>query len=169
MKALRTHFRTLAILCVSLSSLSLADDRHWSFDDPTHRELSILGGEVTAAPGIRKNSLAFDGASLLQVKDSAAATHHEKGFSCAIWVNPYATENGQQMIAAKNRYSLNEREWGVMIDKDGRYRLYVRQGDWETLDSEVLPTVGKWQHVAIVISDAAGESLKIPVGIPAIP
>lgn len=115
----------------------------------------VLGGAVSAAPGVRKQSLVLDGASLLQVRDSAAATHHEDGFTFAIWVNPYSKGGAQQMIAAKNRYSLNEREWSVMIDKDGRYRLYVRQDGWRTLDSKVVPTVGKWQHVAVAISDAA--------------
>ena len=78
--------------------------------------------------------------------------HGEQGFTCAVWVNPYAAKNGQQMIVAKNRYSLNQREWGAMIDKDGRYTLYVRQGGWSTLASNILPTVGKWQHVAVAIS-----------------
>lgn len=146
-------FVTLALLCAGLNIQSFASDRHWSFDEPTHPELGVTGGGLTNAPGVRKQSLVFDGASVLQVKDSATATHHEKGFTCAVWVNPYATKNGQQMIAAKNRYSLNEREWGVMIDKDGRYRLYVRQGGWSTLASDDLPTIGKWQHVAVAVSD----------------
>jgi len=148
-------FVTLALLGAALSTPSFAGDRQWSFDKATHSGLAIFGGEVTAAPGVRKQSLAFNGAAVLQVKDSSAATHHKSGFTCAVWVNPYAVNGGQQMIVAKNRYSLNEREWGVMIDKNGRYTLYVRQGGWSTLASDVLPTVGKWQQVAVAISDEA--------------
>lgn len=140
-------------LCVGLSSSSLAGNRQWSLDGPTHPELSVIGGDAMEAPGIRGQSLKLDGLSILQVKDSADATHHEDGFTFAVWVNPYSTQNGQQMIAAKNRYSLNEREWGVMIDKDGRYCLYVKQVAWSTLASETAPTIGRWQHVAVAISD----------------
>ena len=143
------------LLCAGLSSPSLAGDRQWALDQPELPELLVMGGVVSAAPGVRKQSLVFDGDSLLQVKDSGAATHDENGFTCAVWVNPYATNSDQQMIAAKNRYSLNEREWGVMIDKDGRYRVYVRQAGWRTLDSDVLPTIGRLQHVAVAISDKA--------------
>ena len=148
-------FATQLLLCTGLMVQSSADDRQWSFDDLADPGLSAMGGEVTVAAGVRKQSLVFDGLSILQVKDSAAATHHEKGFTCAVWVNPYAANSGQQMIVAKNRYSLNEREWGVMIDKNDRYTLYIRKGGWKTLDSDVLPTVGKWQHVAVAISDEA--------------
>ena len=142
----------LAFICHASVSLALAGERRWSFDETKHAEWQIKGGEPTAAPGVRNQSLAFHGSSVLQVKSSAAATHHEEGFTCSVWVNPHATDRGQQMIAAKNRYSLNEREWSLMIDRDGHYRLYVRQGGWVTLDTEVSPIIGKWQHVAIAIS-----------------
>ena len=152
---LKFVFKTLALALafVGHTTPSIAGELLWSFDDPSHPALSVMGGEVTAAPGVDKESLVLDGASVLQVKDSAAATHHEKGFTCGVWVNPYSTNSGQQMIAAKNRYSLNEREWGVMIDKDGRYTLYIRQNDWRTIASDVRPTLGKWQHIAVAISD----------------
>jgi hypothetical protein len=150
------HFvTTLAILCVVLTVPCFAADHRWSFDDTTHTGLMVLGGEATSALGVLEHSIALDGISIVQVKNSATMTHCENGFTISVWVNPYASKNGQQMIVAKNRYSLNEREWGMIIDKDGRYTLYVRQDGWSTLASDVLPTVGKWQHIAIAISDGA--------------
>jgi len=116
-----------------------------------HPEWSARG-EITVGTGVRKQSLVFHGDSILEVKDSAALANAENGFSCSLWVNPYAAGDVQQMLAGKNRYSLNEREWGVMIDRDGLYRLYVRQAGWETLASEVVPSIGSWQHVVVVIS-----------------
>ena len=85
-----------------LIDLSANKDRQWSLDQPTHPGLAVMG-KVTAKPGVQKQSLALNGDSLLQVKDSAATTHHEKGFTCAIWVNPYAMKNGQQMIALSHQ------------------------------------------------------------------
>ncbi|MEQ9406558.1 MAG: LamG-like jellyroll fold domain-containing protein [Fuerstiella sp.] len=142
----------LAILCVGLTVPAHAADRHWSFNELGDSGFSVMGGDVTLASGLAEHSLALDGISVLQVKQSAAMTHDTNGFTCSIWVNPYTVSNGQQMIVAKNRYSLNEREWGVMIDMSGRYTLYVRQDGWSTLASEVLPVVGRWQHVAVAIS-----------------
>ncbi len=150
-----TRHTTLAILCLALTVPSFAADRHWSLDQPTQSGLLVLGGEVAVAPGVLGHSLALDGISILQVKESAGITHDKRGFACSVWVNPYAAKNGQQMIVAKNRYSLNEREWGVMIDKDGRYTLYARQDGWSTLASDERPTIGQWQHVAVAISDGA--------------
>ncbi len=149
----KTRFQLLLPLCAGLTTLAKAGDHRWSFDKVAHSEWQAIGGGLRSAPGVRNQSLVFNGSSVLQVKSSASATHHEQGFTCAVWVNPYATNSGQQMIAAKNRYSLNEREWSLMIDTDRRYRLYVRQGGWITLASDVLPTIGNWQHVAIAISD----------------
>lgn len=152
----RNWCRTINSTLVALSGLALslpalAKNRQWTLDELAHPELTIQG-EVTLAQGVRNQSLVLDGVSLLEVKGSASATHQKLGFTCSIWVNPYAPDEGQQMIAAKNRYSLNEREWGVMIDRDGRYRLYVRQDGWETVESDILPTLGRWQHVAVAIS-----------------
>ena len=144
---------TLLLIFVGVSATSFGDDRQLTFNNPKDPGLTVLGGEVSKASGVSGNSLRLDGASILQLKDSSATGHHKNGFTCAVWVNPYTVGQSQQMIAAKNRYSLNEREWGVMIDKDGRYTLYVRQRGWSTLASDILSTVGKWQHVTVTFSD----------------
>jgi len=151
----KTLLPTLAFLAMGLSLPAFASDQYWSFDEPEHPELTITGGRVSTAPGVHQRSVVFDGDAILQVNESASLSHDEQGMTLSIWVNPYAAKLGQQMIVAKNRYSLNEREWGVMVDKDGRYTLYVRQAGWSTLASDVLPTIGKWQHIAITMTKEA--------------
>ena len=154
----RMHLSLLPLLALSLGltpadkpkhKLAIPQDHWWTFDTREHPELQAKGGTVTTADGVHGNSLALDGSTLLEAKDSSAISHDANGFTLSIWVNPYSKDRNQQMIAAKNRYSLNEREWGVMIDKDRRYRLYVWQGRWSTLASNTSPTPGKWQHVAV--------------------
>ena len=83
---------TLALVCAGLSLPSFAGDRKWSLDELTHPDLSVHGGAVTLAPGVYKQSLILDGASLLQVKGAAAATQRMQGFTCAVWVkNPISS------------------------------------------------------------------------------
>jgi hypothetical protein len=100
---------------------------------------------------VKGKSLALDGGAVLEVKDSARMTHKDEGFTFLIWVNLYARDAGQQMIAAKNVYSLNQREWGVMVDEDNRFRLYLRQGDWKTVAAKALPKLGHWHQVGVVV------------------
>jgi len=147
--------RNLTLLLIVLTGGSaFAEERSWSLDHLKDPELTVRG-EVVPAPGVRKTSLLFDGSSILEIENSSSLTHQETGSTFSIWVNPYSSKEGQQMILGKNRYSLNEREWGVMIDKDGLYTLYVRQDGWQTLKSEVSPSLGSWQHVAFSISGKA--------------
>jgi hypothetical protein len=72
-------------------------------------------------------------------------------------VNPYLLGDEQQMIAAKNRYSLGERQWGVMIDKDNLLRLYVWQGRWATAEYSTRPAPGHWHLIGVVIRPARAE------------
>lgn len=153
----RLLFTAMTILCVGMPPATFAADRYWSFDTTAQDGLSTLGGKATSAPGVAKKSNALNGVSVLQVEASQSATHSNQGFSCAVWVNPYTASNDQQMIVAKNRYSLNQREWGVMIDRDGHYTLYVWQDGWQTIASDIQPTIGKWQHVAVAISHNAAK------------
>jgi hypothetical protein len=111
----------------------------------------------TVAEGVSSNSLAFDGYSVLEVRDSADLTEGDTGFTFTAWVNPYVLNGEQQMIAAKNRYSLNERQWGVMVDKDRRFRLYVWQGKWNTVEAATLPRPGHWHLIGVVVRPATAE------------
>jgi hypothetical protein len=83
-----------------------APTHHWPFVSSGASGL-ILRGKAKPTAGVEGKSLALDGQSLFEVKDSAKLTHGDAGFSLTVWLNPYALGPGQQMIAAKNRYSLN--------------------------------------------------------------
>jgi len=134
----------------------LAEDHSWPLDPVDSSKLSVHG-EVTGASGVEGKSAVFDGASLLKVKDSEQLTGGEGGFTLTAWVNPYLLSGKQQMIAAKNRYSLGERQWGVMIDKDNRFRLYVYQGRWATADSKTILRPGHWHLIGIVVRPTEAE------------
>jgi hypothetical protein len=72
-------------------------------------------------------------------------------------VNPYRLSGVQQMVAAKNRYSLGDRQWSVMIDKDNRFRLYVYQGSWVTAESSALLKPGHWHLIGVVLRPGSAE------------
>lgn len=129
-------------------------DMTWSLDSADD---FLVHGDIQTAEGVQDRSLVFDGRSLLTLKDSAERIAANKPFTLAIWVNPYQLDRTQQMIAAAHQYSLGQRNWGVMIDKDKRFRLYVWQGKWVTADCDKVPERGHWHLVAIQLRDGAAE------------
>ena len=145
----------IAILILPCPKL-VAADQSWPLDSNDSSELHVHGN-VSAADGVEGGSLVFDGDCLLKVKDSERLTGGEAGFTLTAWVNPYLLSGEQQMIAAKNRYSLGERQWGVMIDKDNRFRLYVWQGSWATADCSAQPKPGHWHLIGVVVRPASAE------------
>jgi hypothetical protein len=151
----RIPFIVVLILFCPLSVL-MADDHSWSLDSVASSEMTVYG-TVARTNGTTGRSAVFDGASLLKVKNSDSLTSGKTGFTLTAWVNPYLLGGGQQMIAAKNRYSLGERQWGVMIDKDNRFRLYVWQGRWATADALTAPQPGHWYLVGMVVRPARAE------------
>lgn len=147
---------TMAAMC-SAKAARPESDHYWPFESVSRKGVTFQGGEATATEGVKGNSLSLDGHSLIKVQESADLTESDAGFTFRVWVNPYAVKEGQQMIAAKNRYSLDERQWGVMIDKDGRFRLYVWQGKWKTASADSLPKPGRWHLVAVVVRPEEAE------------
>jgi hypothetical protein len=159
-----TQLIALGYIVIATSAFVTADsrsrpqtpDQSWSLDSTDSTELRVHGN-VSAANGVKGSSLIFDGDCLLKVKDSERLTGGESGFTLTAWVNPYRLGGGQQMIAAKNCYSLGERQWSVMIDKDNRFRLYVYQGSWMTADSSAQPKPGHWHLIGVVVRPASAE------------
>lgn len=131
--------------------------QHWKLDSLKDPMIMVQGGAVQSAKGVEKGALTLDGVAVLEVKESAKLGHGGKGFTLVAWVNPYTLNAGQQMIVAKNVYSRNQREWGVMIDKDGRFRLYLRQGGWQTVTAETRPKPGHWHQVGVVVTPQRAE------------
>jgi hypothetical protein len=111
-------------------------------------------GEAKEGGGAQGKSLVLDGLSLIEIKDSAALNGGD--FTFSVWFNPYAPNAGQQIIAGKNRYSLNERQWSLTVESDGRLKAYVQQGGWATITSTEALQAGHW-HLA-TLSVGAGKA-----------
>lgn len=109
----------------------------------------IVRGAIKTATGASGKSLALDGASLIELKDSNKLT--SGSFTVSLWFNPYALAGGQQMLVGKNRYSRNERQWGLLIEPDGRLKAYLHQGGWSTIACAEPLKAGAWHFAALVV------------------
>jgi hypothetical protein len=141
-------------LCIAAEPLE--PSQHWQLDS-ANSEAFVVRGNATEAEGVGGKCLRLDGQSLLVMNESAAVTEDDGGFTFAAWVNPYAIGEEQQIIAAKNRYSLNQRQWGVMVDRDGRFRLYLWQDKWVTVDAATQPNPGRWHMIGVVVRPGEAE------------
>lgn len=115
----------------------------------------VLHGRATVKSGAAGRCLALDGGSVVEAKVPDPAGLHGE-YTIMVWVNPYALNRDQQMIMAKNQYSLNQREWSVMIDRDGSIRLYVYQKGWVTTAGP-RPKPGQWHQIGLVIKSGRAE------------
>ena len=88
----------LALLFITTNVLA----ETWPLDAAA-RSLQIHGTAKPAA-GAVDQSLALDGNSVIEQKDTADLNG---SFTVSVWFNPYVLEGSQQMIVGKNRYSLN--------------------------------------------------------------
>jgi predicted neuraminidase len=131
------------------SSGETVGDRVWNFDAPPASN-TIVGGEVSPVKGVEGNAISLDGFSLLSIGQPSEMTPADPGYSMVLWVNAYDPGRDQEMLIGKNVYSRDQREWGLMIDKDGRFRLYLWQGKWVTVEGG-NPKPGHWHQVGAVI------------------
>jgi len=150
------------ILAVALSAVSgwggpLA---RWTFDDPTNRGRDATGhghdGVATAAAqwgdGVEGQALYGDGvAARMTVPDHADFDFRARDFSVCAWVNSHRNRGLQQMVVAKNVYAANQREWGLLLEADGRFRFYIQREGWPTVTSETWAKAGVWTHLAAVV------------------
>jgi hypothetical protein len=90
----------------------------------------VMRGTANIATGAVGQCLVLDGESLIELKESADLT--SDSFSVSLWFNPYDLTGGQQMLAGKNRYSKNERQWSLTIEPDGKLKAHLQQGGWFT-------------------------------------
>lgn len=126
-----------------------ASGAHWPLNAPDAS--LITHGDVRTAAGVADQSLVLDGSSVLELKDSASLNAPE-GFSISLWFNPYALGSSQQMLVAKNRYALNERQWGITIEPDGKLKAYLQQGGWSTITCKEPLQPGHWHLAALTVS-----------------
>lgn len=150
---------------------------HWPLD-AVDASLKIHG-RVSVAAGAKGDSLVLDGDSVIELKESSGLNPAE-GFTVSVWFNPYVLEGGQQMLVGKNRYVLNERQWGITIEPDGRLKAHVRQQGWSEIACSVPLKAGHWHLATLTVgADKAtlflngkrsGEvALKLPIPVTAAP
>jgi hypothetical protein len=138
-----------ALLCLLILTSALQASS-WSLDGVD--ESLVVRGSVKAASGAVGGSLVLDGSSLLEIKSSAGLA--SGAFTVSLWLNPYVLEGGQQMLVGKNRYSRNERQWGLLIEPDGRLKAYLQQGGWSTIACTETLKAGAWHFAALVVDSA---------------
>ena len=127
----------LLVPCLEL----VAQEHLWAFESLDAGELR-QSGNVSVKAGVKGSCIVSDGRSLMTVKESQRYADANVGFTITAWVNPYLKSRQSQMLVCKNQYSLDQREWGIMIDIDHRFRLYLWQGKWVTVDSDFEPYLG---------------------------
>ena len=135
----------LGILSLPLTCMA----EHWPLD-AVDSQIAVVG-TANLASGVRDKSLMLDGSSAIELKDSAALNGTD-GFTFSVWFNPYTLNDGQQVIAGKNRYSLNERQWTLTVEPDGKLKAYVQQGGWATITSKEALEVGHWHLATLTVS-----------------
>ncbi|QDV41049.1 hypothetical protein Enr13x_08870 [Stieleria neptunia] len=143
-----TRFLTLWLLGVVSLSASADDSVQWSLDAVESPDIQIHG-DASSGDGIDRKCLVLDGETTIEAKGLGSVFEADE-LTFTIWVNPYVTDRDQQMIAAKNRYSMDDREWSLMVDRDGHLRLYLWQDRWLTVQGP-QPQPGHWHQVGLVM------------------
>jgi len=136
--------RTLLLL-LSLATPVIAET--WPLD---HVEKTVLiRGTAKSASGAAGESLVLDGESLIELKDSAKLG--SGAFTVSLWFNPYEPTGAQQVLAGKNRYSRNERQWSLTIEPNGRLRAHLQQDGWSTISSGEALKAGAWYLATLAV------------------
>jgi len=109
----------------------------------------VVRGTAKPAAGATGQSLVLDGESLIELKDSAKLG--SGAFTVSLWFNPYEPTGAQQVLAGKNRYSRNERQWSLTIEPDGRLKAHLQQDGWSTISCGEPLVAGGWHLVNFVV------------------
>jgi hypothetical protein len=142
------HTLTLFLILLGYSHTMAAQ---WALDSRKDEKL-ITHGAVQEAQGVNQQSLVLDGTSVIELKNSAALNGGDGGFTFSVWFNPYALNGGQQVIAGKNRYSRNERQWTLTLEPDGKLKAYLQQGGWATIASKEVLQSGHWHLATLTVT-----------------
>lgn len=142
--------RTLTYLLILLGG-GRAMAAQWSLDSRKEEAL-IAHGTVQEAAGVKQQSLMLDGSSVIELRDSAVL-NGDGGFTFSVWFNPYALSAGQQVIAGKNRYSRNERQWTLAVEPDGKLKAYLKQGGWSTIGCSETLQAGHWHLATLTVGE----------------
>ena len=113
----------LALLSMPMAGLA----ETWPLDE-VNGSLTVRGSTQIVA-GASGKSMMLNGDSLIELNDSAKSA--SGAFTVSLWFNPYDLAGGQQMLAGKNRYSRNERQWSITIEPDGKLKAFL----WQVLEN----------------------------------
>jgi hypothetical protein len=145
----------VALLAVSGWGGPLA---RWTFDRGNPADATGNGhdGTATAAakwvPGVEGKAFMGDGSSArVEIPDSPELDFRARDFTVCAWVNSYRNRGAQQMVVGKNCYAKNQREWGLLLEADGRYCFYIQRTSWQTVTGTVHAQAGVWTHLAAVV------------------
>lgn len=144
----KSQLRVLVNKATGVTPAKTTTAQRWPLDVVDSR-IKVMG-KAKVASGVHGKSLALDGVSLIELKETAAL-NGEGGFTISVWFNPYAVSDGQQVIAGKNRYSLNERQWSLTVEPDGRLKAYVQHGGWATITSREDLKAGHWHLATLTV------------------
>ena len=134
----------LALLSTPIAGLS----ENWPMDK-VNDSLTVMGSTQIAA-GVSGKSLVFRGDSLIELNDSARLA--SGAFTVSLWFNPYNLAGGQQMLAGKNRYSLNKRQWSLTIEPNGKLKAFLWQKGWRTISCAQPLKAGAWHLATLVVA-----------------
>ena len=112
-------------------------------------ESLIVRGTAKSSAGAKGSSLVLDGESLIELKDSARLG--DGAFTLSLWFNPHEPIGTQQVLAGKNRYSRNERQWSLTIEPNGRLRAHLQQEGWSTISCWEALEPGGWYLATMVV------------------
>lgn len=135
-----------AVLFLSCTML-LAEDHSWPLDK-VNSSLTVRGSTRIAA-GASGKSLVVDDASLIELNDTANLG--SGAFTISLWFNPYDLTGGQQMLAGKNRYSRDERQWSITIEPNGKLTAFLWQNGWSTISCPQPLQAGVWHLATLVV------------------
>jgi hypothetical protein len=153
---------TILLFIFFFSFLSQTQAANWPLDEIAGN--LIVRGTVTTTAGAAGQSLSLDGSSLIEPKESSELA--SDAFTVSLWFNPYSPAGQQQMLAGKNRYSKNERQWSLTIEPDGKLMAHLRQRGWKTISCDEPLVAGRW-YFAMLVVDGDRASLLLngkPVG-----
>jgi hypothetical protein len=138
---------SILLLLILTSQTSQIPVANWPLDDIN--DTLTMRGTAKTAVGVSGQSLVLDGDSLIELKDSADLA--SDSFTVSLWFNPYNLSGEQQMLAGKNRYSRNERQWSLTIEPDGKLKAHLRQDGWSTISCNESLVAGKWHFTTLVV------------------
>jgi hypothetical protein len=138
---------SILLLLILTYQTSQTQTANWPLDE-INATVTMRGSAKTAG-GAFGRSLVIDGESLIELKDSADFA--SDAFTVSLWFNPYDLAGGQQMLAGKNRYSRDERQWSLTIEPDGKLKAHLRQNGWSAISCDKPLVAGQWHSATLVV------------------